>query len=330
MIAVLLATYNGQAYLPAFLDSLRRQTVADWVLLAGDDTSDDATAAILYDWSKRDPRIRLISGRQTGRGAAANFGRLMQHACETDAEFVFFADQDDVWLLEKMERQLQLLRLTQTMTSAETPVLVHSDLVVTDENLRTIHPSLMRHAGFLHAECHSLQGLLLHNCVTGCTTAVNRRLLELATPVPREAVMHDWWLALCAAAAGRIAYLPESTVLYRQHAANAIGGRDSAYRKAVRKITGGRRQWERDLRTFRQTILQARALRDRLRDRGMACAAETTLLLDEYCRLFEEPASALKRIAGLRRLGVPAAHPLRQALSYLRVAITGDPLRDVA
>ena len=65
--------------------------------------------------------------------------------------------------------------------------------------------------------------LLRHNLVTGCTLTCNRALLDLAMPFPDRLVMHDWWLALVAAACGEIRFLEEPTVRYRQHGRNQVG-----------------------------------------------------------------------------------------------------------
>lgn len=70
-----------------------------------------------------------------------------------------------------------------------------------------------------------LNRLLMQNVATGCTVMINRPLLELALPIPDAAIMHDWWLALVAAAFGKIGTVHEATVLYRQHGGNDTGAR---------------------------------------------------------------------------------------------------------
>ena len=79
--------------------------------------------------------------------------------------------------------------------------------------------------------------LVVQNFVTGCASVFNRPLAELALPISHAAIMHDWWLALCAASAGRIVEREAVTVRYRQHARNQIGAR--AYGDVVRDL--GRR-----------------------------------------------------------------------------------------
>jgi len=65
--------------------------------------------------------------------------------------------------------------------------------------------------------------LAFTNVVTGCTALLNRALLQKALPIPSEALMHDWWLALVASAFGQIALVEEPGVLYRQHGSNVLG-----------------------------------------------------------------------------------------------------------
>jgi len=72
---------------------------------------------------------------------------------------------------------------------------------------------------------NELNRLIVQNSVTGCALMVNRALLDRANPIPLEAVMHDWWLALVACAFGHIAIVSEPTMLYRQHDKNQLGAR---------------------------------------------------------------------------------------------------------
>jgi hypothetical protein len=117
------------------------------------------------------------------------------------------------------------------------PLLVHTDLAVVDRRLQPISPSFWRYQNIHPAGRETLNRLLAQNVVTGCSMMLNRALRERALPIPAEACMHDWWLALVAAAFGRITHLPEPTVLYRQHGGNDTGakrwGRDFIVRRAL-------------------------------------------------------------------------------------------------
>ncbi len=72
---------------------------------------------------------------------------------------------------------------------------------------------------------NKLNNLLIQNTITGCTIMMNRKLAELCLPIPTEAIMHDWWLGLVATEFGKIAYLDEATIKYRQHGENSVGAK---------------------------------------------------------------------------------------------------------
>jgi hypothetical protein len=107
------------------------------------------------------------------------------------------------------------------------PVLVHTDLVVVDAELELLDGSFWNYQG-IHPELNRLNRLLMQNTVTGCTAMINGPLREMGSPVPSEAIMHDWWLALVSSAFGRIVPVREATVLYRQHGRNETGARRRA------------------------------------------------------------------------------------------------------
>jgi hypothetical protein len=68
-----------------------------------------------------------------------------------------------------------------------------------------------------------LRQLAMQNNVTGCTMLLNKALYQIARPIPHDAPMHDWWIALVAAAFGKISFIARPTVLYRQHGKNSVG-----------------------------------------------------------------------------------------------------------
>ena len=79
-IFIVLAAHQGAAYLRPQIQSIRRQSLADWTLLVRDDGSTDSTAEILQELAGRDDRIRAVAGRWPALGAAGNFALLMQRA----------------------------------------------------------------------------------------------------------------------------------------------------------------------------------------------------------------------------------------------------------
>ncbi len=220
MIQVALATCNSELYLPALLDSLFGQTCQDFLLLVADDDSTDSTLDILDREAALHPgRIRILSPEATAGSALANFSRLIDNLT---ADYVLFCDHDDVWLPDKIALSLEAMRALEEEHGRDMPLLVHTDLTVVDSDLEILGDSSFDYQG-IDPTRNDLGSLLVVNTVSGCAAMANRALYEAARPIPREAIMHDHWLALVAAALGRIRCIENSTVLYRQHGGNAIG-----------------------------------------------------------------------------------------------------------
>lgn len=232
-VDILLATYNGERFLAAQLDSILAQSYTGWRLLIRDDGSTDSTPAIIEDYAARhDGWIVVVDDGRGSLGASGNFATLMEHA---QADYVMFCDQDDVWLPHKIKRLSEAMHDLETESGGK-PLLVHSDLTVVDERLIPVHPSFWRYQSIDPGFGRALNRLLRQNVSTGCAMLCNRALVELALPIPAEAPIHDWWIALVAGAMGRIAFVDEPTVLYRQHGANTFGAQSLGIKSLLRRM----------------------------------------------------------------------------------------------
>ena len=221
-ITVALAAYNGEAYLGEQLASLARQTDGCFRVLMRDDGSADGTPEILRAWAEKDSRFACApaSGREN-LGAKGNFLRLMRL---DEAPYTALCDQDDVWEPERLARTRAAMEEAERLWGADTPLLVHSDCAVTDARGAVLHPSFFAHQGWDKGAV-TLPRLLVQNNVTGCTVLINASLRRLATEHmdPEKVFMHDWFLALTAAAFGHIAFVDAPLVRYRQHGGNEVG-----------------------------------------------------------------------------------------------------------
>jgi glycosyltransferase involved in cell wall biosynthesis len=219
-VEILLATFNGAPFLAQQLDSIIEQSYTDWHLTVRDDGSTDGTPDIINNYLTRYPdRITQVTDTDTNLGACGNFGRLLEYS---RAPYTMFCDQDDVWLPEKIALTLEEMQRQEAVADPDSPVLVHTDLMVVDRDLRVLGKSLWAWQQ-TDPDSTTLNRLLMQNNATGCTMMVNRALLDLALPIPAAARMHDWWLALVAGAFGRSGVVREATVLYRQHGSNDSG-----------------------------------------------------------------------------------------------------------
>jgi glycosyltransferase involved in cell wall biosynthesis len=262
---ILLATRNGERFLRAQLDSILSQTRSDWRLVVRDDSSEDTTPAILKALASQDRRISILPGNER-LGSAGNFSRLMSAA--PAAPHYFFCDQDDVWPQDRLERMLETFAVRNADAPTETPALLHTDLRLIDSNGAEIAPSMHQLVAARHAEEDPLGLLLAQNFVTGCSVMFNDALRRLAAPFPAEAINHDWWLALIAAAAGRIHYLDEALVDHRRHDSNTNRiSRDSRWTVKVLSDPIGNPARRR---LFRR-LAQSAALEARLAQRAPEC-----------------------------------------------------------
>ena len=253
---IVLATFNGADFLSAQLDSLLAQTETQWKLLIRDDASTDNTPEIIRDYAMKDTRINVL-GAPLGdlNSALTNFSVLLDAAYRQGAEYVFCCDQDDIWEPDKLK--IMLSRLKQLEGNRKAPGLVHHDLVVVDATLQPIADSFVSMMQLRPSNERNPQRLISRNEVTGCAMACNRALLELALPISKHAVMHDWWLALCAAYFGRLEFVPRPLVKYRQHGRNTIGAK--SFWHGLNPFTNWVSGWRRGDEEFISTVRQARA-----------------------------------------------------------------------
>ncbi len=270
MVEILLSTYNGSKFLKEFIDSLFSQTYKDWILTVRDDGSKDNTTEITENISAKYPgKINLIKDELGNLGTCKSFLTLLKQA---KADYIMFADQDDVWLPDKIEKTISKMFEVERKYAKTTPILIHTDLIVVDEKLNTIASSFWRYQG-QNPEYKSLNYLLVQNNVTGCTIMVNKALKDLVVQIPDKAIMHDWWLALVASAFGVIEYIPDQTILYRQHQSQNTGARKYSFWYFFQRFA---KTPNKALQSVWMTLLQAqeffRMYEDRLTESQKDCA----------------------------------------------------------
>ncbi len=273
-VEVLLATYNGASFLPAQINSIFSQTWPNLSVIAGDDGSTDETMTILKDSERATARMHVLHS-QPERGAMRNFTRLIQ---ESSASYVAFSDQDDVWDSDKLSISMRRMLEEEQRRGTDTPILVYTDLRLIDSCGRLLSCSLWQKSR-VRPQVACFSNMLAQNLVTGCSMLVNRALLDLACPIPPQAIMHDYWLALVAAAFGAAIPISQALVSYRQHATNLIGaGRPLSLAARIKRIYSDPelQEW------ISRAAHQARAFAERFNDRlppDAIAALETVTLL---------------------------------------------------
>lgn len=223
MIDILMAVYNGEKFISQQLDSILKQSYGEWHLLIHDDGSTDNTVDIVNKYAQMYPeRITVIDDGIKCGGAKKNFFHLMKYS---EAPYVMFADQDDVWKKDKVKHAYESIKQAEGSYPPETPLLLHGDLQVVNKDLELISSNMSKMQK-LDMKKSAFKDYLVQNNVTGCTVIYNRVLGKMCTDMPDEAIMHDWWLALIAACFGAVIYMDYSDILYRQHGNNTEGAKN--------------------------------------------------------------------------------------------------------
>ena len=214
-VGILLSTYNGEKYLHQQLDSIFEQEGVSPLLLVRDDGSTDSTISILEDYSlKYSDRMFILKGKNIGW--KQSFRQLASYAYHNlkEIDYFAFADQDDIWLPNKISQGVNSLK-----SYPDQPSLYFSNLFYykDGENKGLIHKFTIQ------PNCKSA---LARNFATGCTVIFNRQLLKLfAKESPNINLPHDYWMYLLATTCGNVIYDPNSYILYRQHDSNQIGSK---------------------------------------------------------------------------------------------------------
>ncbi len=218
---ILMGVYEGQDYLPTQLQSIADQSFGDWHLLVSDDSHSPASKAYIHRFAAQSAQtVQILTGPQNG--FAANYLHLLHHATPGP---LAFADQDDLWLPEKLARaQAALDRIP-----AHQPALYCARVWPWDgtqnaaQNPHLRPPPLAplrRPPGFRNA--------LIENIAMGNTIVLNPRAAAIAREMAQTTQMvfaHDWWLYLLITGIGGTVIRDDAApvLLYRQHPKNAIG-----------------------------------------------------------------------------------------------------------
>lgn len=208
-VEVLLATCNGEKYLPDFLRSLASQRGVEIHLRASDDGSADQTIGILEQFKNDFTSFKITDGPR--QGPAANFFSLM---IKSEYDYVALADQDDIWEENHLIDSVNRLRLSQNpraMTFSK--VLETFDPIGSEGN---VWPKIEVEPAF--------HEIFFENFARGCTFVMKKNLVHLVCKKRNDSiVMHDWWILLVAKSCGSVLFAPKVEVRYRLHSNNVIG-----------------------------------------------------------------------------------------------------------
>jgi glycosyltransferase involved in cell wall biosynthesis len=201
--------------------------------VVSDDASKDDTVTIVADELDRNVAGVRILRNDPAVGVTRNFEGAV---AATNGRVIALCDQDDVWHPDKIQTMREAL-------DDSGALLAHSDADLVDEQGRALERTLFQ---WLEVSSDDLAReqtadgfsvLLRRNLVTGATVVFRRELLDVALPFPDEWV-HDEWLAIIAAATGRVVVVDRPTIDYRQHGSNQIGIAEPGLRYKISRVLG--------------------------------------------------------------------------------------------
>lgn len=211
-IVVLLSTYFGEKYIREQLDCIVGQDFPGLItIVIRDDGSRDGTCDIVRDMPLPENR-KIILHECPNAGPQRSFLELIRLAPEAD--YYFFADQDDVWDLDKLRLGADQLRPMGT-----TPAAQGTNFRLSDMDLQVYDPAAVK-----EPPCFTPLSTLFYNKIPGCCMSFNRALMDICKQLQLPNVMmHDSMVLCLAAAVGTVLYDPRSRITHRIHRDNVVG-----------------------------------------------------------------------------------------------------------
>jgi glycosyltransferase involved in cell wall biosynthesis len=201
LVSIALCTFNGAEFLSQQLDTIINQTYRNIEIIVVDDCSTDKTFTILKTYAKKYPQFQLYQNEHN-LGFIENFERALT-LC--NGELIALCDQDDLWHPQKIELQVN---------GIEDNIFIYHDSEFINETGKSMNKKMSDLMNFYRGG--QPLAFLFFNCVSGHTILMKRALLNEALPLQKD-FFHDLWLSYVATNIGKIDYIPQCLVKYRQH-----------------------------------------------------------------------------------------------------------------
>lgn len=226
-VLIMMSVYNGELYIREQIESILNQKDVLIDIYIRDDESTDGTVKIIKNYQKQFQNIKLINGKNCG--ASKSFMKLL-YTVPNNYDFYAFADQDDVWLENK------IIEAVKAIKSNEIPILYYGWSTVVDEYLKPINDT--REFELPNSKIESV----FKAWAPGNTIVFNQKALLLAQKYEiKSECAHDIWMYVLCTYLGKIIMDERSFILYRKHA-NNVTGRDDTLKEPIKSYELLKRQ----------------------------------------------------------------------------------------
>lgn len=206
-ISIIMASYNGEKYIKEQLDSIVPYMEVGDELIISDDGSTDRTREIINEYVKGDKRIKLIQG--PGKGVIKNFEYALN---QTTKEIILFADQDDIWLQNKLPT------IRRYFENGDKELILHDMFIASDEEIidhkngvRSFEIRKRRHGVFYN---------WIYSGYYGCCMAFTDKIKNIILPFSQYVNMYDQWIGLIAEHIHSSCFIEEALIIHRNHGNN--------------------------------------------------------------------------------------------------------------
>ncbi|HEY4935128.1 MAG TPA: glycosyltransferase family 2 protein [Puia sp.] len=224
-VSITLCTYNGEKFIREQIESYLTQTVLPDEIIVCDDGSSDNTLAIIRKYAEANQGIQwhLIQNEIT-LGTSRNFEKAISLS---SGDFIFFSDQDDIWIKEKVEQTITFFDKNPDCEAS------FSNATLIDDNNQELRETLLDLTFFQSAERKNYKkdvllywSILMGNVMTGATMAIRRTALRSILPFQLNLgrnLWYDGWIGFCLMATDRVGYIDQPLTKYRIHAGQQVG-----------------------------------------------------------------------------------------------------------
>ena len=221
-ISVALCTYNGEKFIQQQLESIVNQTIAVDEIIICDDCSKDNTVTIINNYLEKYPTLFKLFVNDINLKSNANFEKAIQL---TTGDYIFLADQDDIWRNDKVEKTLAVFGGNNKAKG----VFSNADFI--DENNHKIYDNLTlwEFVSFFENENfnpNNIKKLLINkgNYITGATLCIKKEVKAFTIPFKTgDDFIHDEWLGFQLANNESLYYSTENLISYRIHQNQQLG-----------------------------------------------------------------------------------------------------------